>query len=58
MDMPTKSRKPKHPGRRGLTLSLGGRTADEAVKTMFRLTPEQSRKIIASTSVKSKASGK
>jgi len=54
-----RSKRPKtsHPGRRGLALSLGNKTADEAVRAMFQLTPEESRRIIAATSAKRKAKG-
>jgi hypothetical protein len=52
--LPMRSKKPKqpHPGRRGLELSLGDKSTDEAVRAMFRLTPEQSRQIITATSPK------
>ena len=47
--------KAEAPGRRGLSLSLGNRTMDEAVKQMFSLTPAQSRRIIAKTSTSQKS---
>jgi len=56
--MPPKPSKPKHPGRRGLSLHTGGMTVDEAVKRMFSLSPEESRRIIAETSPKPKPKSK
>jgi hypothetical protein len=52
--MRAKRPKSSHPGRRGLQLGINTQSTDEAVQAMFKLTPEQSRKIIADTSPKPK----
>jgi hypothetical protein len=49
-EMPPKRPKQPHPGRRGLALHFGDKSTDEAVQAMFKLTPEESRRIIAATS--------
>jgi hypothetical protein len=56
--MRSKRPKPTHPGRRGLALHFGDKTTDEAVQGMFKLTPEESRRIIAATSPKPKSKAK
>lgn len=52
--MPSPKRKPAHPGRRGLRVSLAPLSVDEAVTAIFKISKEDVKQIVASRPGKKK----